>query len=110
MDKRRARELVAAERSRIEAALRDVTGEVADEGDLDRQQTGESDSGSELAADMVDMALIADLRSRLEAVVRAEQRIAAGTFGTSIQSGATIPDGRLEAEPLAEYTVEELQP
>ena len=40
-------------------------------------------------------------------MVRAEARIAQGTFGLSVESGEPIPDDRLEAEPLAERTVEE---
>jgi DnaK suppressor protein len=56
---------------------------------------------------MTDIALVADLRERLAAVERAEARIAAGTFGRSVDSGAAIPDARLEADPLAERTVEE---
>ncbi len=107
MDDRRARELVARERARIEAALGDLSGEVRAEGALDRQQTGESDSGSELATEAVEVALVADLRRQLAAVVRAEERIAGGTYGRSVDSGVAIPDERLEAEPLAERTIEE---
>jgi DnaK suppressor protein len=107
MDDRRARELVAAERLRIETALRDLTGEVRDEGDLGRQQEGESDAGGVLSTEMVDDALVANLKLELEAVVRAEARIESGTFGRSIEGGATIPDDRLESQPLAERTVEE---
>jgi DnaK suppressor protein len=107
VDSQRARELVAAERTRIEAALRRLSGEVRAEGMLGLQQTGESDSGSELATEMVEVALVADLRTELEAVARAEERIAAGSFGRSVESGRAIPDERLEAEPLAERTVAE---
>ena len=107
MDDRRARELVAAERTRIEAALRELIGEVRAEGVLERQQTGESDSGSELATEMVEVALVANLRAELAAVARAEERIAAGSFGRSVDSGLAIPDERLEAELLAERTLEE---
>jgi len=107
VDDRRARELVAAQRQRVEAALRDLTGEVNAEGDLERQQEGESDAGSELATEMVDDALIAGLRAELEAVVRAEKRIEDGTYGRSVDSGVAIPDERLESQPLAERTVEE---
>jgi DnaK suppressor protein len=107
VDDRRARELVAAERLRIEAALRDLAGEVLDESDLERQQEGESDAGSELATEMVEDALVADLRAGLDAVTRAEARIEAGTYGRSVVSGVAIPDERLESEPLAERTVEE---
>lgn len=107
MDDRRARELVAAERQRIEAAIRDLTGEVRDDNDVEAQQAGESDAGGALANEMVDDALLANLRVELEAVARAEARIESGTYGRSIESGATIPDARLESQPLAERTVEE---
>ena len=51
--------------------------------------------------------LAEDLRDRLAALDRAEQRLAAGTYGLSVQSGKPIPDERLEAFPTAERTVEE---
>ena len=107
MDDQRARELVAGERKRIEAALHELLGEVHSEGLLERQQTGESDPGSELATEMVEMALITHLRDQLAAVERAEARIAAGTFGVLIDSGQAIPEARLAAEPLAERTLDE---
>ena len=34
-------------------------------------------------------------------------RLQAGTYGLSVESGEPIPDGRLEALPLAERTVDE---
>jgi DnaK suppressor protein len=40
-------------------------------------------------------------------VERAEKRLAAGTYGLSIESGLPIPDERLEAMPTAERTVGE---
>jgi DnaK suppressor protein len=107
VDTRRARELVAAERTRLEAALRRLSGEVRAEGALERQQTGESDAGSELATEMVELALATNVHAELEAVTRAEERIASGSFGRSVDSGRTIPDERLEAEPLAERTLDE---
>ncbi len=107
MDDRRAAELVARERTRIEVALLELMGEVRSEAVLERQQTGDSDSGSELATEMVEVALVTDLRADLAAVERAEERIALGTFGRSIVSGLAIPDERLEAVPLAERTIEE---
>ena len=56
---------------------------------------------------MVDQAVAESLRNELAAVVRAEARIADGTYGISVESGERIPDERLEAEPLAERTVQE---
>ena len=74
----------------------------------ERQQTGEyEDAGSALGTESITVALAADLREQLIAVGRAEERIALGTYGRSVDSGASIPDDRLEAEPLAERTVEE---
>ena len=51
--------------------------------------------------------LAEDLGEQLAAVKRAEERLAAGTYGLSIESGEPIPDERLEALPTAELTAEE---
>lgn len=107
MNDRRAEVLVAAERTRVEGALAALMDSVHAEGVLGRQQEGESDAGSELAAEMVDGALITGLEAELHAVARAEARIRAGAYGLSTESGIVIPDERLEAEPLAELTMDE---
>jgi DnaK suppressor protein len=104
----RAREVVARERARVESLLAELGGEIGAEGSIQRQQTGDSaDAGSALETESVSVALAADLRDQLAAVGRAEERIARGTYGRSVESGIPIPDDRLEAEPLAERTVEE---
>jgi RNA polymerase-binding transcription factor len=107
VDQGRARELVARERERLEGALRDLTGELKAEDAVAVQQTGETDAGSQVATEMTEAALLVDIRDRLAAVARAEARIDAGTYGRSIEGGDPIPDERLEADPLAERTVEE---
>jgi DnaK suppressor protein len=43
----------------------------------------------------------------LAALERAEARLAAGTYGLSIESGEPIPDARLEALPAAERNIGE---
>jgi DnaK suppressor protein len=105
MDDARAKELVAAERKRVEDALGTLKGEGradttadAPAGDFNNENLYED----EFAAGQE-----GDLQRRLEAVERAEERLAAGTYGLSVKSGEAIPDGRLEAEPLAELTVDE---
>jgi DnaK suppressor protein len=104
MDPERARELLAADRERIERALARLghqdTGEPADEEDP-------ANLASELYQDELDDGLADDLRKELAAVERAEARLAAGTYGLSIESGKPIPDERLEAIPTAERTAEE---
>jgi DnaK suppressor protein len=104
MDPERAQELLAAERARIEHALtrlrHEDTGEPADEDDPGNQ-------ASDLYQDELDEGLGDDLRGELAAVERAEARLAAGTYGLSVESGEPIPDERLEAVPTAERTVEE---
>ena len=108
MDEQRARALVARERIRIETALAELAGEELGDEASHFDQTGESsEAGSEIQHDLVNDAVEATLRSELAAVVRAESRIKEGTFGLSVESGERIADDRLEAEPLAERTVEE---
>jgi DnaK suppressor protein len=104
VDPARARELLAAERARIERALarlgHEDTGEppdVADPGNV----------ASELYEDELDEGLADDLREQLAAVERAEARLASGTYGLSVVSGTPIPDERLEAIPTAERTAQE---
>ena len=46
-------------------------------------------------------------QSPAEVRSRAEQRLAEGRYGLSIESGDPIPDERLEAIPTAERTVAE---
>ena len=104
MDADRARELLARERARIEQALA-VRRDDPLESD-ERVEPG--DEGSEdLYQDEFDNARIAELQNDLAAVDRAEARLAAGTYGLSIDTGKPIPDARLEALPTAERTVEE---
>jgi DnaK suppressor protein len=105
MDNERAQELLAAERARIERALEGLGAETSLEGS-DRLEPG--DRGSEdLYQDEFNEGRGDDLHKQLAAVERAEARLAAGTYGLSVESGEPIPDARLEAVPTAERTIEE---
>jgi DnaK suppressor protein len=104
MDPERARELLQAERTRIERGLAQAAHE--DDGEeADDQDPG--NLASDLYQDEFDEGLRGDLEAQLAAVERAEARLAAGTYGLSVQSGEPIPDERLEVVPTAELTVEE---
>ncbi len=103
MDDRRAGELLAAERARIEEALREAAIEPNDE----LSTTEMADDATDTYQNEFDQGRIGDLRDRLAAVARAEERLREGTYGRSIESGKPIPDERLEVNPTAERTVEE---
>lgn len=105
MEAERARELLAQERSRIEAALTGLDSGGSLEGD-DRREPGDLDD-EQLYQDEYDQGRRRDLQEALAALERAEARLAEGTYGRSIDSGEPIPDARLEARPTAERTVEE---
>ena len=107
MDDQRAKELLKAERERVEELLAAGTGSALDEQSDDSEPRDSSDSGDELAREGVADAVQESLRERLGALDRADERLAAGTFGISVRSGSAIPDERLEADPTAELTVEE---
>ena len=105
MEEAQARELLRRERERIEKALAEQDGENG--GELAGTDQHLADQGSELYADEFEAGLRARLRAELAAVERAEERLAAGTYGFSIESGEPIPDERLEAIPTAERTADE---
>jgi DnaK suppressor protein len=104
MDPDRARELLRAERARIERAL-------AGRRHVDAGDVSDPDDPGDLAAELyqneLDEGVADDLRDQLGAVERAERRLADGTYGRSVESGDPIPDERLEAFPTAERTAAE---
>jgi DnaK suppressor protein len=104
MDADRARELLAAERRRIE---RELAGLGRRNGEPEDEDVEVGDQATDLYQDELDESRERDLRDQLAAVERAEERLAAGTYGLSVKSGEPIPDERLEARPTAELTVEE---
>jgi RNA polymerase-binding transcription factor len=100
MDPERARELLAAERKRLEDLIAlNESDELADLTDDDRNE--------HLNDAELDAGLVEQYRDELTGVERAEARLAAGTYGRSVQSGEPIPDARLEVFPTAELTIDE---
>ena len=104
MDPERAAELLRAERAQIERAI--VTREHQEDGE-EKDVADPGNLASDLYQDELDEGLRGDLEARLAAVERAEERLTAGTYGLSVESGEPIPDERLEIFPTAELTVEE---
>jgi DnaK suppressor protein len=104
MEPERARELLARERARLERAIADARARESDE-DPDPYEA--SDVAPDLFEAELGEGLAERLAEELEAVERAEKRLAEGKYGLSVESGEPIPDGRLEIIPWAERTAEE---
>ena len=105
MDEVRARELLRQARERVERALDELVPNADEE--LSHLDQHPADAGSELFESERDAGRLEALREELAAIERAEQRLAEGTYGRSVESGEPIPDERLEARPTAERTAEE---
>jgi DnaK suppressor protein len=108
VDEDQARARVRAERAEVQSLLEDTrSGGRQDRAAEDEQGADISDPAQPLTAQFENEAITANLRDRLAALNRAEQRLNDGTYGRSVRSGQPIPDERLEADPAAELTVEE---
>jgi DnaK suppressor protein len=103
MDDARARQLLQTEREDILSELSRLGLEPPDE----LSSTDLADDASDLYQEELDAGRIEVLKQRLAAVERAEERLANGTYGVSVETGEPIPDERLEAYPTAERTVAE---
>jgi DnaK suppressor protein len=106
MDEERARRLLAQHRERLERLLAD-TSEREDDEELSHADQHMADDAQFLADEEVDEGLREQLKQELDAIARAERRLADGTYRRSVESGELIPDERLEAIPWAERTAEE---
>lgn len=108
MDEAKARAQISAERADVQRLLRETESQGRQDR-LTEDEQGEdiSDPAQPLTAEFENQAITANLRDRLSALDRAEQRLDNGTYGRSVRSGVPIPDARLEADPAAELTVEE---
>lgn len=105
MDSNEARQLLLAERERLEALLSDQADAVAD------QQSEDDIAASDLAKDILDRELnhseLERARRELDEVNAALERVDNGTYGVSDVSGRPIPDERLRAVPYARRLAEE---
>jgi len=103
MDPERASNILAEERNRIQRLLERRVHS-------DSRETSEDDSaalGTDLYQDEFDEGLADDLREDLAAVERAEARLAAGTYGLSVERGDPIPHDADAALPTAERPAEQ---
>jgi DnaK suppressor protein len=102
--------LLAAEREEIERQLAGlVHADEAAAAEAEQFGVHSANLAPELVQDELDEGLREGFQAQLAAVERAEQRVAAGTYGLSVRSGEPIPDERLEAVPTVELTVAEAE-
>jgi len=109
MDVTTAQSLLEQEREGIRRLLGDVTTHEGIDKDGASEHGDMADSAPSFTAEEYDSAIEASIRERLARVEAALARIADGTWGKSVRSGAAISPERLEADPAAELTVEEAE-
>lgn len=107
MDLAQARELLLTKQEELRELIAGTTSDQRNDREAAEEAGDMTDSAIPLDAQAVDDAVAESLTDRLARVERALQRIADGSYGKSVLSGAPIPDARLEADPAAELTVEE---
>lgn len=109
MDTDRARSLLTAERDEVQGLIKGTEQSLQENqvSEVDSEAGDIEDGAQPLTAEGEEDAIAESLRSRLEVIERALQRLDNGTYGKSVRSGEPIGDERLEADPAAELTIEE---
>jgi DnaK suppressor protein len=107
MDQDEARARLSAERAEVARLLTENESAAAQDREVEDEPGDYADAAQPLTAQGVDDAISADLQDRLAAIDRALARLDNGTYGLSVRSGQPIPEGRLDADPAAELTIEE---
>jgi DnaK suppressor protein len=114
MDVERSRQLLEAERTRLQgvkAAADRLTGQAMEAAgsELSHVDQHPADMGSEVEEREKDLAVLMRLENEMAEVEAALERIDAGRFGICEACGQPIPDARLEAKPAARYCVTDQQ-
>jgi DnaK suppressor protein len=110
METKRAQKLLLAERAEVEGLLKNLRQAGAEDREAEAVEGDPADRAQPLTQEFDDTSVADQLTDRLAAIDRALTRIKDGTYGVSVRSGLPIPDGRLEADPAAELTVDEARP
>jgi len=111
MDLDRARQLLEAERARLQgvkAAADRLTGQAVEAARSEPSRVDQrhpADMGSQVEEREKDLAVLMRLEAEMAEVEAALQRLDRGTYGICEACGQPIPDGRLEAKPAARYCV-----
>jgi DnaK suppressor protein len=108
----RFRKLLQAERDRLSSELRrmdaseETGGTAGESSELADYDQHDADQATELFLRERDEAMIVQLRSELEQVETASERLEEGTFGYCERCEKPIPKERLEALPFTRHCIE----
>ena len=113
MDEAHVRELLGAERERLDTIHADLAAEEGDLEDADAQDRGEAVNGQhpgDIATELFererDMGQLEQVERELRDIEDALRRLDDGTYGICEVCGRPIPDERLEAKPTARFDTE----
>jgi RNA polymerase-binding transcription factor DksA len=107
-----ARDLLAAERERLDTIRTDIARdglvEYGDAQEIQEEAGGQhpADAGSVSEGRSRDIGLLEQIEGELRDVEDALRRLDEGTYGQCVVCGRPIPDDRLEANPTARFDVE----
>lgn len=104
MDTATAGKRLEQARDDLERSIAVLRGETPDGSEADTPQDP-ADAGARLTEADRTQAVLASASSQRTQVLNALGRIEQGTFGTCVDCGALIPEGRLEARPEASRCV-----
>lgn len=112
MDPARARELLEAERKRLQAMA--YPSQQSDFGQAEQERSSDllqpephpSDAAQELYEQEQEQSLSEHAQAELGEIEHALRKLDEGTYGLDEETGGPIPDERLEALPATRYNVE----
>jgi RNA polymerase-binding transcription factor DksA len=101
MDTAIARKRLEEIRSEIERSISVLKGEQEEDERVLDYPRDPADAGANLSESERSEAILAAARMQRTQVLDALRRIELGTYGTCVDCGASVPEGRLEARPEA---------
>jgi DnaK suppressor protein len=101
MDTAIARKRLEEIRSEIERSISVLRGEQQEDERVSDYPQDPADAGANLSESERSEAILALARVQRTQVLDALRRIELGTYGTCVDCGAPVPEGRLEARPEA---------
>ena len=101
MDTATARKRLEEIRSELDRSISVLMGEQPQDERILEYPQDPADAGANLSESERTEAILAVAKMQRSAVLNALRRIELGTYGTCVDCGAAVPEGRLEAKPEA---------